>query len=136
MKKLVFVVVFLVFLSSIVFPGASSNPVLADQFGLKAVGECGFVSLSWNNVKGADTYWIYRGPGKGKEYPTPLTDFPIRSTSFTDDINIKNGQEYCYYVRSSGNYPSADMPKNLVLWGENSVTYFSCRQFLLVIEFV
>jgi hypothetical protein len=98
MKKLVFAVVFLVFLSGIVFPGASSNPVLADQFGLKAVGECGFVSLSWNNVKGADTYWIYRGPGKGKEYPTPLTDFPIRSTSFTDDINIENGKEYCYFV--------------------------------------
>lgn len=98
MKKLAFVVAFFMLFSGIVHPEALSNPVFADQFGLKAVGECGFVSLSWNNVKGADTYWIYRGPGKGKEYPTPLTDFPIRSTSFTDDINIKNGQEYCYFL--------------------------------------
>lgn len=98
MKKHVFAVVFFMLFSGIVYPDTLTNPVFADQFGLKAVGECGFVSLSWNNVKGADTYWIYRGPGKGKEYLTPLTDFPIRSTSFTDDINIKNGQEYCYFL--------------------------------------
>lgn len=88
----------IVFFLSITFPLTSTNIAKADQFGLKAIGECGFVQLSWNAVKGADSYWIYRGPGKGKEYSTPLTDFPIRATTFKDEINIENEQEYCYFV--------------------------------------
>lgn len=32
---------------------------------------------------------------------------------FTDP-GLVNGQEYCYYVRSTGNYPSATLPQNLV----------------------
>jgi gliding motility-associated-like protein len=33
--------------------------------------------------------------------------------SYTDE-GLVNGTEYCYYVRSVGNYPPADMPKNLL----------------------
>lgn len=98
MKKLVLIVVFMMLYSTIFNSSASMGLATADQFGLKAIGECGFVQLSWNAVKGADSYWIYRGPGKGKEYSTPLTDFPIRATTFKDEINIENEQEYCYFV--------------------------------------
>lgn len=30
------------------------------------------------------------------------------------DMGLVNGQQYCYYVRSIGAYPGADMPKNLL----------------------
>lgn len=30
------------------------------------------------------------------------------------DLGLVNGQEYCYYVRSTGAYPSATLPQNLV----------------------
>jgi gliding motility-associated-like protein len=30
------------------------------------------------------------------------------------DRGLVNGQQYCYYVRAVGSYPSADMPKNLI----------------------
>jgi gliding motility-associated-like protein len=29
------------------------------------------------------------------------------------DTSLVNGQQYCYYVRSTGAYPAADLPKNL-----------------------
>jgi gliding motility-associated-like protein len=30
------------------------------------------------------------------------------------DTGLENGKQYCYYVRSHGNYPAAGMPKNLI----------------------
>ncbi len=75
-----------------------TTSIVADSFTLTAKGGCGYVDLSWSAVQGADTYWIYRGPEPGKEHSTPLTDFPIRATSYRDEINIENGKQYCYYV--------------------------------------
>ena len=69
-----------------------------DSFNLKATGGCGFVDLSWSSITGAESYWIYRGPEPGKEFLTPLTDFPIKTTTFHDDINIENNKQYCYYI--------------------------------------
>ncbi len=60
---------------------------------------CGFNMLEWDAIPGAAHYWIYRGPGPSQEYSTPLTDFPISETMFKDTINIKNGQQYCYFVK-------------------------------------
>lgn len=34
------------------------------------------------------------------------------------NTGLENGKEYCYYVRSVGNYPSAFLPKNLVNYSE------------------
>ncbi|MBP7733150.1 MAG: copper amine oxidase N-terminal domain-containing protein [Caldisericia bacterium] len=98
MKKIILFVIV-----SFVLVSTSSQHVVyvhanTDQFELSATGECGFVSLKWNEVKNANGYWIYRGTEKGKEFPTPLTDFPIKLTSYTDSTNIKNNTQYCYYV--------------------------------------
>jgi len=98
MKKILFCLVFVLTFSCALETNITQNFVFADEFGLKIVPGCGFNDLSWNAVKGTQSYWIYRGPGKGKEYKTPLTDFPIKETSFHDDIGIQNGQEYCYFV--------------------------------------
>ena len=34
------------------------------------------------------------------------------------DLNLENGKSYCYYVRSTGAYPSGNMPKNLVNYSQ------------------
>jgi gliding motility-associated-like protein len=41
--------------------------------------------------------------------------------SFTD-VNLVNGQQYCYYVRSTGGYLADDMPKNLINLSERICT--------------
>ncbi len=72
------------------------------SFNLEVTPGCGFNMLSWDEVAGATQYFIYRGFGAGEEFETPLLDFPIMETSFKDEINIKDGQEYCYYVTALG----------------------------------
>jgi hypothetical protein len=69
-----------------------------DSFVLTVKPGCGFNELSWTAVTGADRYWIYRGPGPGQEASQPLTDFPVKELVFHDDINIENGNQYCYFV--------------------------------------
>ena len=73
---------------------------LEPTFNLKVTPFCGYNMLEWETVKGAENYWIYRGPGEGEEYSTPLTDFPISDNNFKDEINIENNKKYCYYVRA------------------------------------
>ncbi|HOO97768.1 MAG TPA: copper amine oxidase N-terminal domain-containing protein [Caldisericia bacterium] len=68
-------------------------------YNLTVTPGCGFNMLEWDAIPGAAHYWIYRGPGPGQEYSTPLTDFPISDTYFKDTINIQNGQLYCYFVK-------------------------------------
>jgi gliding motility-associated-like protein len=38
------------------------------------------------------------------------------------DNGLVNGKQYCYYVRSTGSYPAANMPKNLVNLSEITCT--------------
>jgi Copper amine oxidase N-terminal domain len=68
------------------------------SFNLEVTPDCGFNMLEWDAVPGATQYFIYRGPAPGEEFDTPLLDFPIQDTEFKDEINIKNGQEYCYFM--------------------------------------
>ncbi|MCK5744218.1 MAG: copper amine oxidase N-terminal domain-containing protein [Caldisericia bacterium] len=68
------------------------------SFNLEVTPDCGFNMLAWDAVPGATQYFIYRGTAPGEEFDTPLLDFPIQDTEFKDEINIKNGQEYCYFV--------------------------------------
>ncbi len=78
-----------------------NTPAVAqDGFNLTVTPGCGYNDLVWDAVPNAAHYWIYRGPGVGMEYATPLTDFPIEETYFRDTINIQNDQLYCYYVRA------------------------------------
>ncbi len=92
----VFSAVLMVF-SSIAVPSVAA---LDPSFNLKVTPGCGFNMLEWDAVAGASSYWIYRGPGEGQEYSTPLTDFPVPDTKFKDEINIENGKKYCYFVRA------------------------------------
>ncbi|HOO97594.1 MAG TPA: copper amine oxidase N-terminal domain-containing protein [Caldisericia bacterium] len=82
------------------FPINGNVSYAQDGFKLEVTPGCGYNMLEWDAVPGAAHYWIYRGPGQGQEYSTPLTDFPIKETTFKDTINIQNGQLYCYYVRA------------------------------------
>ncbi|MCE5223123.1 copper amine oxidase N-terminal domain-containing protein [bacterium] len=95
-KFFAMVAFFMVFFSS--FSGL--NKVASLSFNLKATPECGYILLEWEPVTGADRYYIYRGPGEGLEYETPLTDFPIEETSYQDVTDLVVNQKYCYYVKA------------------------------------
>lgn len=99
-RAILAIIMSIVLLSSslVALPLTAQSKDIADTFTLKVTPDCGFNMLEWTPLPGASSYWIYRGPGPGQEYPTPLTDFPIPDTKFKDDINIENGKEYCYYL--------------------------------------
>ncbi len=86
----------------LVFSFGFSIDAQEKSFNLEVTPGCGFNMLTWDEVAGATQYFIYRGFGAGEEFETPLLDFPIMETSFKDEINIKDGQEYCYYVTALG----------------------------------
>ena len=97
MKKFFAVMVFImVFFSSF----AMVRQSFCLSFTLKATPECGYIFLEWEPVAGADRYYIYRGPGEGQEYETPLTDFPIEETTCKDVTDLVINQKYCYYVKA------------------------------------
>jgi hypothetical protein len=68
------------------------------HFRLSARGYCGFNYLQWEKVENAHSYYIYRGIGPGNQSDMPLTDFPVKETSYKDTKNIVNGTSYCYIV--------------------------------------
>lgn len=70
----------------------STGAIAEESFLLTANGGCGYNQLSWTAVTGADRYWIYRGTGPGLEEKQPLTDFPIKETSYKDETGIENGK--------------------------------------------
>lgn len=71
-----------------------------DSLTLTVTAKCGYMELRWNVIPNALTYYIYRGPGEGKEYPMPLTDFPIKETSYQDTKGLVLNQKYCYFVQA------------------------------------
>jgi len=99
MKFKVYLLAFIMLMSMGLFPGLNTATA-QDGFNLTVTPGCGYNYLEWDAVPGAAHYWIYRGPGTGQEYSTPLTDFPVKETHFKDEINIVNDQLYCYYVRA------------------------------------
>ena len=87
----------------LIFTGFSSGSMTkaADPtFKLAAKGGCDHVSLAWDTFRGADGYWIYRGPESGKEYDMPLTDFPIKALEYTDQNDVEPDTNYCYLVKA------------------------------------
>jgi hypothetical protein len=94
MRKTVGLVVVLALIMTSGFITHAGEPT----FNLEVTPDCGFNMLEWEAVPGATQYFIYRGNAPGEEFNTPLLDFPIQETHFKDEINIKNGQEYCYFI--------------------------------------
>ena len=83
--------------------GPASNEVeviLKSSIVLSAKSASNGVELSWNKPKYSPEiigYNIYRGTQSGKQSDTPITDFPIEKTSYTDK-NIKADTKYYYVV--------------------------------------
>jgi hypothetical protein len=83
-------------------------------FNLEGRGQCGFITLSWNPIPGAEFYWVYRGLSKETIHPMPLTDFPIEATSYVDENDIILEQEYFYYV-SAVNADKKEFARSLII---------------------
>jgi len=85
--------------------GAASNEVeviLKSSIILSAKAADDGIDLSWNKPKNASNiigYNIYRSTRSGKQSNTPITDFPIVGTSYTDK-NIDNNQTYYYILKA------------------------------------
>jgi WD40 repeat protein len=60
------------------------------------------INLTWTGVSSTKDligYYVYRRTADGKYGDTPLTDFPLKTTSFVDEkVNIE--QEYFYIVKA------------------------------------
>lgn len=84
--------------------GAASNEVevvLKSKIILNAKATDNGIYLSWNKLKNSPDvigYNIYRATRSGKQTNTPITDFPIEGTSYTDK-NINNNQTYYYILK-------------------------------------
>lgn len=76
-----------------------SNP---DKSTLTATPSDKSITFTW--TKPRDTrniagYNLYRGTVSGKQSSTPVTDFPIEGTSYTDK-NVKSGTTYYYVLKA------------------------------------
>lgn len=84
--------------------GTASNEVkvvLKANIVLKAEAVDDGIYLSWNKPRSSSEiigYNIYRATRSGKQTDTPITDFPIEKTYFTDK-NIDNNKTYYYILR-------------------------------------
>lgn len=75
-----------------------SNP---DKCKLTANPSDKSVTFTWSkpiNTKNVIGYNLYRGTASGKQSSTPITDFPIEGTSYTDN-NLKSGITYYYILK-------------------------------------
>lgn len=60
------------------------------------------VTFTWvkpANIKNIIGYNLYRGTTSGKQSNTPITDFPIEDTTYTD-YNLNNGTTYYYILKA------------------------------------
>jgi len=60
------------------------------------------INLTWtgvSNTKDLIGYYVYRRTADGKYSDTPLTDFPLKTTSFVDET-VNSAQEYFYIVKA------------------------------------
>ena len=84
--------------------GPASNEVavmLKSDIVLNAEAVYDGISLSWKKPKNSNEiagYNIYRSTRSGKQSDTPITDFPIEETAYTDK-NIDNNKTYYYILR-------------------------------------
>ncbi len=85
--------------------GPASNEVevmLKSSITLSAKAVNDGIYLSWNKPKYSPEiigYNIYRATRSGRQSDTPITDFPIEGTSYTDK-NIDNNQTYYYILKA------------------------------------
>jgi len=92
------------FILVILFVLSTFAPISIAQeydFDLNVLGQCNYISLTWDPINGAKSYWIYRGTSKDQILKMPLTDFPIQECTFMDS-NVQNDQEYWYIVKAVG----------------------------------
>ena len=82
--------------------GGSGKYGVAASLNLTAKSGCGFVSLSWDAVPDVKGYFIYRGKGSGNQLAEPITDFPIKLTTYKDETDIEKNVDYCYVVKAVG----------------------------------
>lgn len=71
------------------------------KYKLKAGAGDGYIKFSWNrsNQSNVIGYNLYRGTSSGKQSKTPITDFPIVGTSYTDR-NVENNITYYYILKA------------------------------------
>ena len=73
----------------------------SDKFELTAKADWNSVTFTWTkpaDYKNIVEYNLYRGIASGKQSNTPITDFPIEGTSYTD-YNIDKNITYFYVLR-------------------------------------
>ncbi len=75
---------------------------ISDKSELTAKSDEKSVTFTWTKpayTKNIIGYNLYRGTASGKESRTPITDFPIEGTSYTDN-NINSETTYYYILRA------------------------------------
>jgi gliding motility-associated-like protein len=87
-------------------PGYASSVFLTANPGDRKVRFVISRNVPWINTR----YDFFRLNESTMEYDSIGT---TNQLTFTDN-GLVNGQEYCYMVRSTGAYPSSDLPKNLI----------------------
>lgn len=88
----------------------------------------GKVFLQWEaGLGGIKGYNLYRGKYSGGEEATPISDFPIEATSYTD-ANVDAGYTYYYFCRAVNTNNAESANSN-----EASVVVNSKRQIVLQI---
>ncbi|HVB09505.1 MAG TPA: stalk domain-containing protein, partial [Bacillota bacterium] len=75
----------------------SGNTTTSASPTVSAQASAGGAALSWSAVPGASGYYVYRGTTTGGEGSTPLMDFPLTATQYTD-TQVTAGQTYFYTV--------------------------------------
>lgn len=76
--------------------------IISDRSILTAKSDEKGATFTWTKpiyTKNIIGYNLYRGTKSGKQSSTPITDFPIKGTSYTD-YNINSGTTYYYILRA------------------------------------
>jgi hypothetical protein len=79
----------------------SDEPSELNQCSLTAIPSNKSVSFTWtkpSSTKNIIGYNLYRATASGRQTSTPITDFPIEATSYTDE-NLEADITYYYIVR-------------------------------------
>lgn len=81
---------------------------------LKAAFDGKNVKLTWSGVKNTNNllgYYIYRRTANGSYVTTPITDFPLQTTEYTDS-NMDTKQDYFYIVKAVYKDKIESLPSN------------------------
>ncbi len=84
------------------FEFISVQPPRADKVTLTANADDKGINFTWtipSNLKDIIGYNLYRGTASGKQSSSPITDFPIEGTSYTDK-NINRDTTYYYILKA------------------------------------